>query len=436
LKQLGKQQNIRFFVQYVLSFALIFGLLGFIVISVLNATAYRDVDAQLEQDSKKAFFFFDRGGDNVRVEEIEGEGSQRINNEVAIGYATDVLFWTADKKLITSPSPMVRADVANQIHFNDLVENSIQELKFKDTQGEDLYFHSIMVPFRSAMNGSIAYMQIMSNTNQIRESVSRFKGIVIWCMVGFWLVSILISVFLARLAMRPLLIAWKKQQEFVENASHELRTPLAIIQNKLEMIFTKPESTIVDNSEAIAQSLAEIRHLRHLTTDLLTLARRDGEQLLVDKETLEIIPFFEQLTSDYAELAKVDEKKLIFTVVPSDNFSEKIETDKKLLQQLVVILLDNALKYTAEGGQIDVNLGQTRNELIFSVKDTGVGIPDDLKATIFERFVRVESSRNRSTGGFGLGLSIAKQILDALHGKIVVLDNLPKGTTFKVTLPK
>jgi two-component system sensor histidine kinase CiaH len=222
-------------------------------------------------------------------------------------------------------------------------------------------------------------------------------------MLIFWLISIGISFFLSHLFMRPILKSWKKQQEFVENASHELRTPLTIVQNKLELLFTKPEEKIIDHSREIGEGLSEIRRLRQLTTDLLTLARSDI-QVIVKKESVNVKKLIENLVSNYQLLGKIEDKKVTLEV--ANEFPKEIITDKKLIQQLLVILLDNALKYTKKQENVQVVLEESKTKgWSFTVKDTGIGIPDKKKAEIFERFTRVDLSRNRDTGGFGLGLS-------------------------------
>jgi two-component system sensor histidine kinase CiaH len=277
-------------------------------------------------------------------------------------------------------------------------------------------------------------MLVFSNINQIRQSIEHSINIVIWCMLIFWLISIGVSFLLSHLFTRPILKLWKKQQEFVENASHELRTPLSVVQNKLEILFTQPEGKIIDHSKEIGDALSEIRRLRQLTTDLLTLARSDIQVIEVQKDAIKIKELVENLVSNYQLLGEVQGKAVTLEV--SEKFPTEIRTDKKLIQQLLVILLDNALKYTKVQDSVQVVLESKAKEWSMTVKDTGAGIPDKKKAEIFERFTRVELSRNRDTGGFGLGLSIAKQITQALNGKIIVEDNSPKGACFKVCLLK
>ncbi|SJZ74332.1 two-component system, OmpR family, sensor histidine kinase CiaH [Pilibacter termitis] len=436
---LSKKQLQRFFIQNVFAFALVFSLLGLIVINVMHQSAYMDVDEQLQRIAKMSFSLQSDGTRLMIVPEDKPEVNQENQGKPkrlgSIGFQSQIILWSKDKEQVASTmNNLELGNLSNQIKFSSLNKGSIQEVSSMNAYGEKIYFHSILTEFKGDERTGIAYIQVLSNTNQVRESVSHFEKIIVWCMVIFWLLSLILSFYLARISMRPLLSAWSKQQEFVENASHELRTPLAIIQNKLETLFTKPDESILEHSEEIADSLGEIRRLRNLTSDLLLLARRDGTQVQVNKEEVEISKLTKKITDDYAELAKLDEKVLRYEF--DENGSDHFWLDKKLYQQLMVILLDNAIKYTNTGDEIVVSTHITKSELELVVKDTGIGMTDEVKRKIFERFVRADASRNKQTGGFGLGLSIAKQMMEQLGGKIMVLDNLPKGSVFKISFPK
>ena len=184
----------------------------------------------------------------------------------------------------------------------------------------------------------------------------------------------------------------------------------------------------LDNSENIASSLDEVRNMRLLTTNLLNLARRD-DGIKPEIETLEPA-FFDTVFTNYAMIAEENEKG--FTA--QNQVGRPIQTDKTLLKQLMTILFDNAIKYTEEDGEIDFMISATDRNLYLLVSDNGVGISAEDKKKIFDRFYRVDKARTRQKGGFGLGLSLAKQIVDALKGTITVKDNKPKGTIFEVKI--
>lgn len=272
------------------------------------------------------------------------------------------------------------------------------------------------------------YLVIAINTTQLEEATERYVKLIVIMMSFFWLLSVAASMYLAKWSRRPIQESLEKQKAFVENASHELRTPLAVIQNRLEVLFRKPESTILDNSENIASSLDEVRNMRLLTTNLLNLARRD-DGIKPEIETLEPA-FFDTVFTNYAMIAEENEKG--FTA--QNQVSRPIQTDKTLLKQLMTILFDNAIKYTEDNGHVIFTVRTNDRHLYISVADNGPGISDSDKKKIFDRFYRVDKARTRQKGGFGLGLSLAQQIVLALKGTIVVKDNQPKGTIFEVKI--
>ena len=272
------------------------------------------------------------------------------------------------------------------------------------------------------------YLVIAINTTQLEEATERYVKLIVIMMSFFWLLSVAASMYLAKWSRRPIQESLEKQKAFVENASHELRTPLAVIQNRLEVLFRKPESTILDNSENIASSLDEVRNMRLLTTNLLNLARRD-DGIKPEIETLEPA-FFDTVFTNYAMIAEENEKG--FTA--QNQVGRPIQTDKTLLKQLMTILFDNAIKYTEDDGHVTFTVRPNDRHLYISVADNGPGISDSDKKKIFDRFYRVDKARTRQKGGFGLGLSLAQQIVLALKGTIVVKDNQPKGTIFEVKI--
>ena len=280
----------------------------------------------------------------------------------------------------------------------------------------------------SSLYPDAKYLVIAINTTQLEEATERYVKLIVIMMSFFWLLSIAASLYLAKWSRRPIQESLEKQKAFVENASHELRTPLAVIQNRLEALFRKPESTILDNSENIASSLDEVRNMRLLTTNLLNLARRD-DGIKPEVETLEP-DFFDTVFTNYAMIAEENEKGFS----AKNQVSRPIHTDKTLLKQLMTILFDNAIKYTEDDGHVIFTVRTNDRHLYISVADNGPGISDSDKKKIFDRFYRVDKARTRQKGGFGLGLSLAQQIVLALKGTIVVKDNHPKGTIFEVKI--
>ncbi|WP_083378642.1 sensor histidine kinase [Enterococcus timonensis] len=275
----------------------------------------------------------------------------------------------------------------------------------------------------------LAYLQVLINTDQLQESMNSFKITLLIAMAIAFLVSVFLSLALTNRALKPVLKSWDKQQAFVANASHELRTPLAVMQSQLEALFLTPEKTVVEASEPIATTLSEIRRLTKLSNDLLLLARFDAKQSFSQKKSVDIADFLENITEPYTELAASLGKQLVI-----DNSAfEKVLVDPEQMQQVLLILLDNALKFTGTDGKIVITSRVTDKYWQLSVADNGVGFDEKDQEKIFERFYREDTAR--TTKGSGLGLSIAKMIIESHGGKLVAKKNQGKGAIFSWQIP-
>lgn len=233
--------------------------------------------------------------------------------------------------------------------------------------------------------------------------------------------------------MFPIIKSWKQQSEFVNDAAHELRTPLTIIQGKLEYMLTKPSNTIIDEAESISVSLDEVNRLNSLTNNLLILARSDQATTKMDFDITTPDFFLKDPIMPFKEI--INSQSKVFQVNIHHKADVNLNVDRDKIKQVLIILLDNATKYTPENGTIRIydHIEGSKYQII--VSDTGIGISDTDKKKIFGRFYRVDKSRNRNSGGHGLGLAIAQQIINTHHGKIFVRNNLPTGSEFVIELP-
>ncbi len=251
-------------------------------------------------------------------------------------------------------------------------------------------------------------------------------------------VALLLSHFMSKRALVPIQESYNRQREFVANASHELRTPLSVIFSSVEALEMDGEITANDFSQKILHRLREeVKRMTKLINDLLTLARSDSEHASLElvKDIFDFRPHAERTLQSFEDLAMKKEIHLHFDAPESVIISG--DTDK--LTQLLYILLDNAIKYTPNNGEVTLQLRvepfKHQHMLTISVKDTGIGIPREDIARIFDRFYRVDKARSRQYGGHGLGLSIAKWIVDAHKGRIEVHSEVGKGTEFIVKIP-
>jgi two-component system sensor histidine kinase CiaH len=427
--QLYKKQRIKYFAFTLIAFASIFLVLGIIVFQLLQTSIYQRVDNDLLRLANDQQFIRHQLTDREQIN--EAQLPQALDNPPPNNFQQQVVLWSKDGAILNEAALGSRVNDFANLRLEKQQLNKITNLKVKDSNERTLQFRSITIAVPTAANNVAQYLQLLINTDPIQGTVERVQQILILCMVIFGLLSIVLCYFLSKWLMQPILQSWKKQQEFVENASHELRTPLTIIQAKLEKLFTRPEKTILEESETIALSLNEVRRLNQLTNDLLLLARSDSQENLLQKEPVLVNQFLQNILAPYEELAAAENKQLIVQLKKDG----QLQLDPRYLHQCIVILLDNALKYTQKKDVIQVVSTVTDTNWQFTLSDTGLGIDDAQKEAVFERFYRGEQSRNRKTGGYGIGLSIAKWVVNSHQGTILLSDTQPRGTTVTIKIP-
>ena len=232
--------------------------------------------------------------------------------------------------------------------------------------------------------------------------------------------------------LRPLQQNHENQMQFIASASHELRTPLSAILATNECCITATPQEQAGFFQTIRK---EGRRMNTLIDDLLTLAHSDSGRFLIEKKEVELDTLCTNAYEAFEPLCR--QKKLTLSLTLPDVPLPRLSCDPDRIAQVLSILLHNAVSYTPENGFVSLSLTcrQDRKNLFeITVSDTGVGIPDSDKKRIFSRFYRAEKARS-TKGHFGLGLSIAYEIISAHHGRISVQDNLPCGSVFVVRLP-
>jgi len=240
-----------------------------------------------------------------------------------------------------------------------------------------------------------------------------------------------LSFFLARMSLRPVEHAFSEQQRFVQDASHELKTPLTVILANLSILKSHPTATIRKEALWIQNTETEAKRMQELTERLLFLAKADAKNMPPRSEVLSLSTLVESTALPFTALAF--ERKLSLALDISPALS--VRGDAQTLAQLLAILLDNALKYAAPGTEVTVRLCRQKKHALLSVHNNGELIPADALPRLFDRFFRVDKSRARAAGGYGLGLSIAKTIANAHGGDIRADSTAEHGTVFTVTLP-
>jgi two-component system, OmpR family, sensor kinase len=221
---------------------------------------------------------------------------------------------------------------------------------------------------------------------------------------------------------------YRGQQRFIADASHELRAPLTAIQGNLELLSRHQNMPEAERKEAVDEAMREANRMTRLVADLLSLARADAGSTL-KRRPVDLDPIILDAFREAHHLAQ-GQTLLLEPFEPS-----KVEGNEDKLKQLLLILLDNALKYTPPDGQITVGLHRESVDAIMTVRDTGIGISAEDLPHVFDRLYRADPGRSRDPGGTGLGLSIARWIVEQHEGKITFESQVGHGTTVLVRIP-
>ena len=226
----------------------------------------------------------------------------------------------------------------------------------------------------------------------------------------------------------------RERRLFVSNVSHELRTPLTSVKSYLEALdegaLTEPVAP-----DFIKVSLDETNRMMRMVTDLLHLSRIDNETSHLDVELINFTAFITFILNRFDKMKSQDEEKKYELVRDYPITSVWIEIDTDKMTQVIDNILNNAIKYSPDGGKITVNMKTTDDQMILSISDQGLGIPKEDLPKIFDRFYRVDKARSRAQGGTGLGLAIAKEIIKQHKGFIWAKSEYGKGSTFTIVLP-
>lgn len=238
-----------------------------------------------------------------------------------------------------------------------------------------------------------------------------------------------LSYYLARRSLKPIEEAHEAQSRFTADASHELRTPITAMRTETEITLTEPNLTLKAAKAQLESNIEELDKLTALSDGLLRLARLDNSSLSMERSNLGHL--VSEAVSSVTPIAEQKNQQIKCTL--SDAV---ISADPTSITDVIVILLDNAIKYSPEGSTINVTTKQQRQHVLLTISDPGIGIDAKDLPHIFERFYRADQSRTKNkVNGYGVGLSIVKAIIEAHKGSVSVKSQLQKGTTFTVSLP-
>jgi len=223
----------------------------------------------------------------------------------------------------------------------------------------------------------------------------------------------------------------EERKRFVSDASHELKTPLASVKALIESLINSKNQDIKFYKEILKDVDRELNRMTRLVNDLLELARMDKIKAVKVRKS-EISEIILDVIESLLPLAKTKEINLEFK--GENNVFAEVDPDR--FYRMVYNIVENGIKYTHDGGNVIVGLEEDENNIYLTIADNGMGISEETLPKIFDRFTRGDTARSKKSGGFGLGLAIAKEIIDIHEGKVTVESKVGEGTVFRITLPK
>jgi heavy metal sensor kinase len=409
--------------------------------------------------------------DNINFEKVVGRWLREKANDPLL-LSIDLNVYDAQGKIITSteklqiepvfPQEVLSPAQENRGYYADLVVNS--------SSGKSIKIRTLTLSFLEE-NQPAYFVQVIYPLTQILSFLGHLRLMLLIFLPSVLVLSFIISIVLTRITLNPideiiktihkitaenmklrltipdtkdevkkladtfnemldrLEKSFVTQQVFIEDLTHELKTPLAILKGEIEVTLKKIRST-EDYEDVLRSSLEEINKLIKMCESMLLLARFEAKAVVLEKNPVELNSLIQRVVNDIDILAAQKNIRLVFE--PAEPVT--VIADEARLQQVFSNLLDNALKYTPPGGSVSVKIIKDNSQVKVSISDTGMGINEKDLPHIFERFYHGRSGSKEQVG-FGLGLAIAKAIVEAHQGKIEAVSQPPKGSTFSVSFP-
>lgn len=396
-------------------FTTMFTIFGTIIYTKVSDSIYQSANEKLVELSERV-----KPSGYVLV---ESDGSVTTEKKIAIKVdASNVICIGRTKEGEILNYDLNEAYSVGKIDFDANVLDTIYDIKIK----EIYHYRGINYKLEDE-----TYMQLLINVDSENHIMEMFSKVLLIAIVVCIIISVVASYILSKIAFKPVQRAWKKQTEFVQNVSHELRTPISIIQGTQEILLDTPNSKLIDKFEDVNHVLMESKRLSKMIEDLMLLSMSDANKIEIEKEEVDLENLIKEVSAPYIEYVKQQDKQIKVNVQCK---IAKVDSDR--LKQVLIILLDNAIKYTNPNDTIEIIADEKEGKVRIQVKDTGIGMKKEDRKNIFDRFYRVDKARSRETGGSGLGLSIAKCIILQHKGSIKAEENKPKGTCMEIKLPK
>lgn len=399
-----------------LSLLLVLGVI-FCTVGILNYTKIvTDADSILTilRENDGSFPMGDHSKNNTDFLDDHPKGNHRFSEELPYESRYFSVFLSAAGNVISVNTGKIAAvDTTTAIDYAQSVVTGGNEQGFVEDYRYTVYTvgnetHVIFLDYGREMGSFRTFL---------------FTGVGV-SLIGL-LAVLLLLIFLSERIVKPFSENYEKQKQFITDAGHELKTPLTIIDADAEVL----EMDIGEN-EWLADIQMQTKRLAQLTNSLIQLSRME-EQPQIEKIEFPISDVVEETVETFQALAKTQNKNLSSRIQPMLS----LNGDEKAISQLVTILLDNAVKYSDDGGKIEVTLEKQKNLIRLGVFNTADSVPKESLTSLFNRFYRADPSRNSRTGGYGLGLSIASAIVASHKGKIQAATQDEKSLLIVVSLP-
>ena len=345
-----KKQLLKNVLLNLITFIIIFTALGIIIYGQFRSSLYLSADSELERSNYRREFRMeneDRFEQRPIIPETSENKSLMENSNAENN--SDVLNEQARSPRLVIINRDADGNISEQDNLNDIFKNA----SFDKTNLNNIYEITISnYTYRGInyQNEDGTYKQVLINIDSEKTIAEEFiKNLVISFSISV-VIILIASYILSKWTLKPIVASWKKQTRFVQDASHELRTPLAIIKAKQESLLENPESKIIDNAEDISITLQETQRLTKLIKELMELAKNDSDKLQLNKQKFNLDEELSTLIQLYKDLAENEDKNLNV----SFEYKEEINADLNMIKQLVVILLDNSIKYTKSKDQIEI----------------------------------------------------------------------------------
>lgn len=379
------------------------------------------IDHQLLDQSRiLSEYIFNEGNNSGKNIYVSGNSKGTLNNK-ALRIPPNLIVIIYENNKFQAMS--------NNLYF---FEDNLPEFP-KGSEGKIVTIESESYVFRgiSVIKGN-REIHILTNIDVEINSIKRLTTSIFLGLITLIIIALILSAYLASRVLKPVREAYDKQVYFVQDASHEMRTPLAVIKGKLELLAAASGDKIGDHFEHISKIMSEIRGLEKLNSDLLLLSKEDLN-LEDNIKKFNLNDFIEEISDFYTDLAEIKEKR--FSIIwPDENI--QVEWDYTKIKRAITILLDNAFKYTNENGEIQLKFEITKRYVRITVKDNGIGIREEEKDRIFDRFYRSEFVRGQNISGTGIGLSLLKSISKSFNIKIKVNSEYGEGSEFILEIPR